>query len=64
MYLLTEEGVRYIKRKSLLRQSYCNHKIIKGESCLSDGTTRIGYAEFFEVCKKCGEVFNSYKIMK
>lgn len=64
MYLLTEEGVEYIKRKSLLRQYYCKHKIIKGELCLNDGSTRIGYIEIFEVCKKYEKVFNSYKIIK
>ncbi|GAA0102562.1 hypothetical protein UT300012_32770 [Paraclostridium bifermentans] len=64
MYLLTEEGVKYIKKRSSFKQCHCKHKIVKGEHCLSDGKTRIGYAEIFEVCKKCGKVFNSYKLVK
>lgn len=64
MYLLTDKGIEYIKKKSLFKQHYCKHEIIQGEHCLENGETRIRYAEIFKVCKKCGKTFNQYKIMK
>ncbi len=51
MYLLTDEGIKSVNKKSLFKQKYCKHNIIKGEHCLAKGETRIKYTEIFEVCK-------------
>lgn len=64
MYLLTDKGIEYIKKKSSFRQAHCKHKYIKGELCLENGDTRIGYAEIFTICKKCGQIISTHKIIK
>lgn len=59
MNLLTDNGIKTVPEKQLIKSLFCKHKnVISGESCSKNGLVRISGSDIYTVCQDCGKILN------